>query len=440
MSTAPTPRPRRRSLASYPGRKRVLLVTANRDGDARLALGREIREIAVALRGSSRLVFEVHTLWAATTRDFRRAFLTIAPDILHICGHGSSSGPIFEHTRPGNEAVDAEALCGWLKAALDGSKRPLEVAVLNFCDSTRILNNLADMATLVVGPVDAVADDDAIMFSRTFYMTLAAGEPPVLAYSLGQSAIEMTTSSANNLRDVRDELPGTPPTGYGARGQRVDDLVVAGNYQPRHRKRTIAFFASEPEASHTVRLDRELRSILDVLSPRAFQVAQHWATRAVDFLQVLVQTRPTVIHLAGHGMADGSFRFEHDRYTEGIAASSHSLARALTVFRNHIECAVLLFEHSDRIALELDDVFRFVVAVEGALSDAVRHEFAEVFYQMLGAGRSYRNAFDAAVATVPDDAGTAFTLRGQLAAPRSRPRSAESAPAPLRSTRSKGSR
>jgi hypothetical protein len=108
--------------------RRVLIVAANRDRDARLALGREVREIASALRGPSRLAFDIHIVWAATERDFRQAFLAVKPHILHFCGHGTSAGPVLEQAALEDEALDGDPLRRWLNVAVGGSVRPLEIA------------------------------------------------------------------------------------------------------------------------------------------------------------------------------------------------------------------------------------------------------------------------------------------------------------------------
>lgn len=110
---------------------------------------------------------------------------------------------------------------------------------------------------------------------------------------------------------------------------------------------------------------------------------------------------------------DGAFRFEHDRFLQGVNAPRHTLARVLATFHQHIECAVLMFNHSCRVAHELDDVLDHVIAVDGVVSDTAMREFSELFYQLIWHRRSYtyERAFEAAVSGLEGEQA-AFTLRG----------------------------
>lgn len=409
--------PRTSSKKAAKPLKKVLIVAANRDGDPPLALGREIREIAAALRGSSSK-FEVYILWAATNNDLRAEILRVKPHILHFCGHGTAAGPILEHTERGNEALDGKALRKWLKVALKGID--LDIALLNFCDSQEMLDDLAGVAPVIVGPIHRIADEHAIAFSSAFYIALAAGGNASFSYYLGKSAVSMAVSDVEpgeptRTRDLSQPLSLTESqTGpYGIRSRTADEVPTFDG-TPRSRRRAFVFFASEPEGRERLRLDRELRRILDVFPRHAsFSLEQRWATRAIDLLHALMDTFPAIIHIAGHGTPAGGFLFEHDRYHNGVVAPSYSLARVLMAFRQHIECAVLMFGHSDRVAHKLEDVLDCVVAVHGPLLNDISVTFSNAFYQMLDNGKSYRDAFGAAIALLPETSADVISLHGR---------------------------
>jgi hypothetical protein len=289
--------------------------------------------------------------------------------------------------------------------------QPLEIAILNFCDSHEMLDSLAGAARLVVGPTRSILDEHAIIFSTAFYMALAAGGTGSFAYYLGKSAVEMTPMATAQARDVV-ATRSLSFAGYGIRCRSPVELALLGDAgRERHRRPTFAFFASEPDGLARLRLDRQLRSILDGVPSRSFRVEQRWATRVVDFLHTLILARPTIVHLSGHGEA-GGFVFEHDRHPEGVLASSRAVTRVLTAFHQDVECAVLMFGQSAGVAHALDGVLDHVVAIEGEFPDHVIRRFAELFYQMISAGRSYRTAFEAACLALPVAAsnGARFVL------------------------------
>jgi hypothetical protein len=390
--------------------KTILIVAANRASDGRLALGREVREIAAALRGATSLKFDVHILWAADDEDFRDAFLQRDPHILHFCGHGSTNGPVLEQMEPGTEEVAGKALQRWLKVALAGTR--LEIAVLNFCDTQEMLDELASTAPIVIGPIRSIVDEHAITFSSVFYAALASGGSGSFAYHLGRSAVEMTPADAGTTRDIPAPPAAPQPGQYGIRCASDGERPVFAGPRRSADLRTFAFFASEPEELPRLHLDHELRRIVKrPPSPERFRIEQRWATRPLDFVHTLMTTRPAIVHVTGYGAPDGAFRFEHDRYPQGVAARRHAFARVLAAFHQHIECAVLMFNHSSHVAHELEDVLDHVIAVDGVLSDSAALRFSELFYQLIWYRRSYQQAFDGALGGLADEPA-AFTLRG----------------------------
>jgi hypothetical protein len=72
-----------------------------------------------------------------------------------------------------------------------------------------------------------------------------------------------------------------------------------------------------------------------------------------------------------------------------------------------------MFNHSCRVAHELDDVLDHVIAVDGTVSDAAMRQFSELFYQLIWHRRSYTydRAFEVAISG-PVGEQAAFTLLG----------------------------
>jgi hypothetical protein len=390
------------------------VVAANRASDGRLALGREVREIAAALRSAVLLKFDVRILWAASHDEFRDAFLDFDPHILHFCGHGTESGPVLEGTDPGTESIAGKALQRWLTVALKDTK--LEIAVLNFCYSHEMLDALKDTAPIVIGPTRTIVDEHAVVFSSVFYMALANGGSGSFAYHLATSAVQMMPVQRAVTRDVPQPPLPPQPGQYGIRCARDGELPVVARAGPLSDRRTFAFFASEPEALPRLCIDQELRRILRrPPSPKRFRIEQRWATRPLDFMHTLIATRPNIVHISGHG-ANGSFRFEHDRYPQGVSAECQVLARVLAAFHQDIDCAVLMFSDSHLVARELNSIIGSVVSLSGSISNTSAIRFSEIFYPMIWYGRQYQVAFNAAIDTLAAESSdsTLFALRGRV--------------------------
>lgn len=382
-----------------PRTKRVLIVAACPSDMARLALGKELREICHLLRHSSSVPYQVRVLPAATERDVRDAILAMKPDILHFAGHGAASGMLFEKEDGRAEVMTGAALVHWLKVVTRSQKRRLELAVLNFCHSENMLTELADIADVVVGPTASISDSMAVTFSVGLYVGLSSGCTGAFSYHLGCSALEM-----NSLSD-------RAPMGiYGIRCQIEPGDVIATQ---RESTLTLAFLASEPHNASRLALDRELRGIHRAVDGKLLRIEPRWATRVIDFLQTLVDIRPTVVHLTGHGRDNGTFVFETDHDSVVCHASSLALAKALSLFHSNIRCAVLLFSNSIQVAERLADVLEFVISISGPVSDETCQKFSEVFYQLIASKLSYGEAFLATVSVLRgrNDAGL-FSITG----------------------------
>lgn len=161
---------------------------------------------------------------------------------------------------PGTEEVAGKALQRWLKVALEGTR--LEIAVLNFCDTQEMLDELVSTAPIVIGPTRSIVDEHAITFSTVFYAALASGGSGSFAYHLGRSAVEMTPADPGTTGDIPD--PPTPPQPgqYTIRCASDGERPVFASPQRSAEPRTFTFFASEPEALPRLHLDHELRRIV----------------------------------------------------------------------------------------------------------------------------------------------------------------------------------
>jgi hypothetical protein len=74
-------------------------------------------------------------------------------------------------------------------------QKSLKCVVLNACSAMQGLSTA--FAPLVIGMVDVIGDDEAIVFAKGFYDALAAGQSPAEAYDVGVTALESAGLDAN---------------------------------------------------------------------------------------------------------------------------------------------------------------------------------------------------------------------------------------------------
>ncbi len=145
---------------------------------------------------------DIHVLERASAESLHDALAEAAFDVVHLMGHGTFDSDTGHGSLvlQGSEGV-TESLSGSVLASLLKS-RDIRLAIVNACDSGRAQDGpradfFAGTATsLLLGGVPAViamrtpiTDQAAIVFSRTFHRSLAAGAPVDAAAAEGRLAI-----------------------------------------------------------------------------------------------------------------------------------------------------------------------------------------------------------------------------------------------------------
>ena len=159
---------------------RVLFAAADPGDSPKLRLGEEIRGITRALRGSKYAdKFLIEQLWAVRWADLRSELLRNTPDVLHICGLGSTKGGLLlEDDSGGGQEIPNEAVTALLSLFSDR----LRLVVLNTRPAENLYEALAQKVDFVIGPTVIIADLEAIRFSAAFYEALADGKPVNMAF------------------------------------------------------------------------------------------------------------------------------------------------------------------------------------------------------------------------------------------------------------------
>ena len=164
---------------------RVLIVTANPRGenDQALRLDKEISTIRQRVRlGTERDRIHIETLLAATVDSIRVELLSNSYDVIHFAGHADADGlELMGDNGVHNLSFDA-------LAKMVASQKSLKCVVLNTCSAMQGLS--AAFAPLVIGMVDDINDEEALVFAKGFYDALAAGQSPAKAYEVAVTALE----------------------------------------------------------------------------------------------------------------------------------------------------------------------------------------------------------------------------------------------------------
>ncbi len=183
-------------------------------------------------------------------------------------------------------------------------------------------------------------------------------------------------------------------------GDRVRILVVAAN----------------PLGSSPLKLDHEVKTIQEALRRSRkrdnFEVEYRLAATPSELRRALLDLEPHVLHFSGHGAGDRGLLFVSDESagaiyrSEGGEVRSRStnsneikfvpakpLASLLQLCEEHLECVVLNACYSDVQGDAISANIPFTIGMRDVVEDHVAIKFSQGFYDAIGAGKGYENAF-----------------------------------------------
>ena len=176
---------------------KILFQAANPTDISRIRVDKELREVDERISlGSHRDQFELIPHFAVRPRDLTRGLLRYRPHILHFSGHGSTTAGIVLEDDDGKTRVVAAADLAELFGIL---KDNLRVVVLNSCYSALQADGITQSIDCVIGMNDKVGDQSAIIFSASFYESLAFGRNVEEAFRLGVSALKTEGTGSGDI-------------------------------------------------------------------------------------------------------------------------------------------------------------------------------------------------------------------------------------------------
>lgn len=161
----------------------------------------------------------------------------------------------------------------------------------------------------------------------------------------------------------------------------------------------ILFLAAGPTDLVRLNLDEESRQIDQALREAEFRnlfiLEKHYAVRATDLPPLLMCYRPDIVHISGHGAADGQILLmREDGRSQPVPPAT--LARLFALLKDNVRCVVLNACYSEPQAQAIAESIDCVIGLSDAISDRAALRFSIAFYQALAYGRDIGSAFELA--------------------------------------------
>ena len=158
----------------------------------------------------------------------------------------------------------------------------------------------------------------------------------------------------------------------------------------------ILILAASPVDQAKLQLDVETREIDEGLRRsrhrNQFQLEKLGAVRTDDLRRALLDTEPQIVHFCGHGSGEDGLVFE-DQLGNTQLASTEALANLFSLFAGKIECVVLNACFSQVQASAIVQHVGYVIGMNKAIGDKAGIKFSIGFYDALGGGRSFEDAY-----------------------------------------------
>ena len=160
-------------------------------------------------------------------------------------------------------------------------------------------------------------------------------------------------------------------------------------------KKKILILAANPNTTTRLRLDEEVREIEEGLRRSKyrdrFQLESKWAITYKDIRRAMLDYEPDIVHFCGHGEKEGII--VEDKIGNAIWLEPDAFAGLFDLFKKKVECVFLNACYSETHAEAIRQHIDFVYGIDGAIKRKIAIEFAVAFYDALGAGLTYEEAY-----------------------------------------------
>ncbi|MEM9090849.1 MAG: CHAT domain-containing protein [Cyanobacteria bacterium P01_F01_bin.53] len=172
------------------------------------------------------------------------------------------------------------------------------------------------------------------------------------------------------------------------------------------QKKKILMLTANPKDTDQLWLGEESREILAGLERSKhrdrFELITRFAQRSDDMRRAMLDIEPEIVHFSGHGGGSHGLVLEgNDGKVQFV--QTEALTRLFKFFSKSIECVVLNACYSEEQATAIHEHINCVVGMKAAVGDRTAIAFAVGFYDALGAGRSYEDAFEMGLISIDVD-------------------------------------
>ena len=162
------------------------------------------------------------------------------------------------------------------------------------------------------------------------------------------------------------------------------------------------FLAANPTNTPRLAIGEEMRAIEQKVRAAEYRDAlgfqSAWAVRPDEWLQLLNQHKPHIVHFSGHGSSQG-LCLAGDNGQERLV-STQALRSLFTTLKDNIRLVFLNACYSREQALALVETVDCVIGMKESIRDDAATIFASSFYRAIGFGRSLQEAFDQGITSL----------------------------------------
>jgi hypothetical protein len=177
--------------------------------------------------------------------------------------------------------------------------------------------------------------------------------------------------------------------------KRTINVGYTGASSLENQVKKILVLAANPIDTTWLRLDEELRDIKKSLERSEYRdrfvLEKELAVSHRDFRQALLSHKPHIVHFTGHGTKNG-IMLDGDLGSSQLM-TAEALSQLFEFFKDTLECVILNACYSESQASAINQHIGYVIGMNGPIGDRSGIEFAVGFYDTLGAGGSYEEAF-----------------------------------------------
>jgi hypothetical protein len=178
---------------------KVLFLAANPIGTVVLATNNEYDRIKSVLQTTpERENIKLDINHAVSSKNVQSLLLQHSPNIVHFSGHGSEEGALlFENEAGVREEVKPAVLAELFRVI--NKDKIIRCVLLNACYSSRQAKSIVNHVGYVIGIPNDIDDEDAIVFSESFYLSLGYDPDIKTAFDRGLVRLRFHNISKKNL-------------------------------------------------------------------------------------------------------------------------------------------------------------------------------------------------------------------------------------------------